>query len=80
MHEHWRAVMRTAQEMAAKYEGVIDGAKAHLLAEMGNAALLKFADGKAYRRKEIKTKAVTIEKPASRYIDFRLVNLKEDAA
>lgn len=78
MHEHWRAVLQTAQDMRDKYEGVIDGAKAHLLAEMGSAALLKFNDGKAFRRKEIKTKAVTIEKPASRYMDFRLVNVKED--
>jgi putative phage-type endonuclease len=79
MHEHWRAVLQNAQDMAKKYEGVIDGAKAHLLAEMGNAALLKFSDGKAFRRKEIKTKAVTIEKPACRYIDFRLITTKEEA-
>lgn len=79
MHEHWRAVMETAQDMVKKYEGVIDGARAHLMAEMGAAALLKFNDGKAFRRKEVKTKAVTIEKPAGRYIDFRLVNVKEEA-
>jgi putative phage-type endonuclease len=79
LHEHWRAVLQTAEEMRDKYQGVVDGAKAHLLAEMGNAALLKFNDGKAYRRKEVKTKAVTIEKPASRHIDFRLVNVKEEA-
>lgn len=80
MHEHWRAVLHTATEMAGKYQGVIDGAKAHLLSEMGQAALLKFSDGKAYRRKEIKTKACTIEKPAGRHMDFRLVNMKEDNA
>jgi hypothetical protein len=79
MHEHWRAVLATAEQMRDRYQGVIDGARAHLLAEMGNAALLRFDDGKAYRRKEIKTKAVTIEKPAGRYIDFRLVNVKEEA-
>ena len=78
MHEHWRAVIETAQEMQKKYEGVIEGAKAHLLSEMGGAALLKFSDGKAYRRKEISKKAVTIVQPASRYMDFRLVNVKED--
>ena len=78
MHEHWRAVLETAQDMVKKYEGVVDGAKAHLMAEMGNAALLKFTDGKAYRRKEIAVKATTITKPASRYMDFRLVNVKED--
>lgn len=79
MHEHWRAVLQTAEDMRDKYQGVIDGARAHLMAEMGAAALLKFHDGKAFRRKEIKTKAVTIEKPASRYMDFRLVNVKEEA-
>lgn len=79
MHEHWRAVLQTAEDMRDKYQGVIDGARAHLMDEMGAAALLKFHDGKAFRRKEIKTKAVTIEKPASRYMDFRLVNVKEEA-
>lgn len=80
MHEHWRAVLETAQDMLKKYEGVIDGAKAHLLSEMGSAAMLKFSDGKAYRRREITKKALTIVQPASRYIDFRLVNMKEDQA
>lgn len=79
MHEHWRAVMATAQDMVSKYEGVIEGAKAHLLAEMGNAALLKFDDGKAFRRKLIKKKATTIVMPATSYIDFRLVTPKEEA-
>lgn len=77
MHEHWRAVLETAQEMVKKYEGVVEGAKSHLLAEMGAAALLRFDDGKAFRRKEIAKKAYTVEYPASRYMDFRLVNLKE---
>lgn len=77
MHEHWRAVMETAQEMAGKYLGVVDGAKAHLLAEMGDAALLRFADGRALRRKEIVKKPYVVSYPASRYIDFRLVNVKE---
>lgn len=77
MHEHWRAVLQTAQDMRDKYEGVIDGARAHLMAEMGAAALLKFPDGKAFRRKEIKTKACVIDRPAGRHMDFRLVNVKE---
>lgn len=79
MHEHFRAVIQTAEEMRDKYQGLIDGARAHLLAEMGNAALLRFPDGKAYRRKLIKTKASVIERAAGQYIDFRLVNAtKED--
>jgi hypothetical protein len=77
MHEHWRAVMQTAQDMRDKYEGVIEGAKAHLMAEMGAAAHLKFADGKAFRRKLSTRKGFTVE-PSS-YMDFRLVNLKEPA-
>lgn len=79
MHEHWRAVLQTAQEMVAKYEGVVEGAKAHLQAEMGSAALLMFDDGKAYRRKVINKKATTIVQPASSYIDFRLITPKEEA-
>lgn len=77
MHEHWRAVLQTAQEMVSKYQGVVDGAKAHLMAEMGNAALLRFGDGTAFRRKEIKTKACVIERPAGCYMDFRLITLKD---
>jgi putative phage-type endonuclease len=76
-HEHWRAVMTTAQEMVKKYEGVIDGARAHILAEMGSAARLTFPDGKEYRRKLIAKKAYTVECPATSYIDFRLANTKD---
>ena len=78
MHEHWRAVLATAQDMAAKYQGVIDGARAHLMAEMGAAALLQFDDGRAFRRKEVKKKAHTVAYPASRYMDFRLINHDKD--
>lgn len=77
MHEHWRAVLDTATDAVKKYQGVVDGARAHLLAEMGNAALLAFDDGKAFRRKAVAKKAYTVNFPASTYIDFRLVNLKE---
>jgi putative phage-type endonuclease len=79
MHEHWRAVYETASEMAAKYEGILEGAKAHLLAEMGNACAIEFGDGKAFVRKEVKKKAYTVDYPASRYIDFRLGKIKEKA-
>jgi len=76
-HEHWRAVMHTAQEMAKKYEAVVDGAKAHLLSEMGNATALQFSDGQAFIRKEIKKKAYTVNFSATRYIDARFGKLKE---
>lgn len=77
MHEHWRAVYETASEMARKYEGIIEGAKAHLLAEMGNACAIEFDDGRAFTRKEVKKKAYTIDVPAQRYVDFRLGKIKE---
>lgn len=57
---------------------MVDGAKVHLLAEMGNCVLLKFADGKVFRRKEIKIKVVVINKFAGSHIDFRFINCKED--
>jgi len=75
MHEHWRAVLQTATEARDRYDGVIDGARAHIMAEMGNAAFLKFTDGKAFRRKQTTRKGYTVE-PTS-YMDLRLVNLKE---
>jgi putative phage-type endonuclease len=77
MHEHWRAVFQTAKEMVGKYESIIDGARAHLLSEMGNSSAIKFNDGLAFCRKEIKKKAYAVEYPASKYVDFRLSKLKE---
>lgn len=77
MHEHWRAVYETASDMHKKYEAILDGARAHLLAEMGNATAIEFDDGRAFVRKEIKKKAYVVEHAASRYIDFRLGKLKE---
>ncbi|WP_369952343.1 YqaJ viral recombinase family protein [Ralstonia syzygii] len=77
MHEHWRAVFETAKSMQAHYEAIQEGARAHLLAEMGAATAISFDDGLAFVRKEIKKKAYTVNHPASRYIDFRLAKLKE---
>jgi putative phage-type endonuclease len=77
MHEHFRAVIETSNDMVKKYEGLLDGAKAHLLADMGSAAAIKFADGKAFMRKIINKKAYVVEHAASRYVDFRLGNFKE---
>lgn len=76
MHEHWRAVLQTATEAQKRYEGASDGARAHLMAEMGNAALLKFSDGKAFRRKQTTRKGYTVE-PVT-FMELRLVNLKGD--
>ena len=71
----WRAAMTEAAELASRYATVAENAKAHLLYEMGNAAVLLFPDGKCLRRKEVKKKGYTVE-PSS-YIDGRLVNHKE---
>lgn len=79
MHEHWRAVLQTATDMRDKYDAVIDGAKAHLLAEMGDAALLTFRDGKAFRRKQMNRQATTIVQPAMSYMDFRLINHSKES-
>lgn len=77
MHEHWRAVLTAAEEQRDRYQGVIDGARAHLLAEMGTASRLVFADGKEFQRKLVTKEARTIEYPAVKYINLRLVNTKE---
>ncbi len=79
MHEHWRAVMDTAAEMRDHYQAILDGSKAHLLYEMGNSSAIKFTDGMAFTRKVINKKAYTVEHGASRYVDFRLSKLKEQA-
>jgi putative phage-type endonuclease len=79
MHEHWRAVIGTAAEMRDHYENILAGAKAHLLAEMGNASAIKFHDGMAFTRKVIKKKPYTVEYAAQSYVDFRLSKLKENA-
>lgn len=71
----WRRVMVEAAERAAAYEKESETAKAHLLWRMGENAVLKFADGKGLRRKEVKRKGYTVED--SVYIDARLANLKE---
>lgn len=77
MHEHWRAVYQTSTEMVKKYEGILDGAKAHLLAEMSNASAIEFHDGKAFARKIVNKKAYVTNHAASSYVDFRLSNVKE---
>lgn len=79
LHEHWRAVYATAGEMVKRYEGILEGARAHLLAEMGNAAAIRFEDGKAFTRKVINKKAYVVEHAASRYVDFRFANFKDQA-
>lgn len=73
--DHWRAVYEDACEARDRYTAVADGAKAHLLYAMGEAAELVFADGKALRRRLQRRKGYTV--PESSYIDARFAALKE---
>jgi len=71
----YRHTMQDAQVKADQYLNVVAGCKAHLLNVMGEAALLKFSDGKALRRKLIKVKGYTVADREQ--IDCRFVTLKE---
>jgi len=73
--EAFRIVMEEAMRQVGIYQSCADGAKAHLLARMGNAALLKFADGKAMRRKVTTRKGYVVSD--STYVDSRFINTKE---
>ena len=75
MLEHWRAVYDQAIEYRDRYSAAADAAKAHLLYAMGESAVLKFADGKVLRRREVKRKGFTVD-PTS-YIDARFASSKE---
>lgn len=75
--QNWKAVMDEAKEQVKLYEAVATGAKNHLLAQMGNAAVGKLPDGSAFTRKEVKRGAYTVD-PVT-YIDFRFKKAKEAA-
>lgn len=77
MQTSWREVYEQATAKARQYEAIADGAKAHLLAEMGEAAVLRFGDGKEFRRKVITKKPYVVEYAASTYVDFRLATSKD---
>ncbi|KMN29609.1 hypothetical protein VI26_23005, partial [Chromobacterium sp. LK1] len=66
---HWKAVMDEANEQKKLYEAVATGAKNHLLAQMGEAAVGKLPDGSQFTRKAINRDAYTVD--AVTYIDFR---------
>lgn len=71
----WYEVMREADERAKSYSTTADAAKAHLLHAMKQAAILKFPDGKALRRKETKRKGYIVADTT--YMDARIINSKE---
>lgn len=70
-----RAVMEEAAARMAAVEKVADGAKAMLLWDMKDAAVMRFPDGRELRRKETKRKGYTVQDTS--YMDARLVNTKE---
>jgi putative phage-type endonuclease len=72
---HWARVAEDAAAKAKEYEKVADTAKNHLLAYMGDAAVLNLGGGDVFRRKLIKRKGFTVEDTS--YIDSRFSTIKE---
>lgn len=68
---HWQKVMADAQEQAKQYGAIVDGAKTHLKALCGDAAvaLIPGADGAGFTRKVVKRKGYTVDD--AEYVDFR---------
>ena len=66
---HWKAVMDEAKGKVKLYEGVANGAKAHLLDLIGDGSVGLLPDGTGYTRKFVERKAYTCE--ATKYLDFR---------
>lgn len=73
--ERWRAVYAEACSKMDVYKSAADAARAHLVYEMGQAAMLAFQDGKVLRRKLTKRKGYTVD--PTEFMDCRLVNDKE---
>ena len=65
----WSEVERDAGVQKARYEDVQDGAKAHLLAAMGEASVLTLPDGSSYTRKTVKRGAYEVE--ATEYVQLK---------
>lgn len=72
---HWARVAEDAAAKAKEYEKVADTAKNHLLAYMGDAAVLNLGGGDVFRRKLIKRKGFTVADTS--YIDSRFSTIKE---
>lgn len=70
--ELWRRRFDKAARLEKRAKEIKDAYKARMLELMGEAAILAFADGKAYRRKRIEKKPYTVEPEP--YIDARFVN------
>ena len=72
--EKHRKALDTAKATEKFAESVAKESKAHLLDFMGEASALRFADGKALRRKQIDRAGYSVG-PTS-YVDARFVNIK----
>jgi predicted phage-related endonuclease len=68
----WREQLAKATAAEKEAKATIESLKARLLEHMGEAAILAFPDGKAYRRQLVQRAGYTVE-PAE-YIDFRMIN------
>jgi putative phage-type endonuclease len=68
--EHWRAVMEEADALEARYKKSGELAKLHILSAMGEAAVMKFADGSSMTRKQVTRKGYTVD--ATTYVDARI--------
>ncbi len=71
---YWAKVAEDAAAKAHQYEEVAKSAKNHLLAAMGEAAILKLDGHRAMVRKVISKKPYEVA--ASSYVDARFTNLK----
>lgn len=67
----WRAKMEEATEAERIAKAAKEGYRAHLLAEMGECALLAFPDGKCFRRQLARRASYTVDETS--YVDARLV-------
>lgn len=70
----WRDVYLDAKQLAERYNGIAEGAKAHLLAEMKYAAFLQFNDGTALRRRVVRRRGYTATVPESTYHEVSIIN------
>jgi predicted phage-related endonuclease len=73
--ESWREVYVQAERWLKQYQQMTDGAKAHLLHGMGEAAELTFADGMTLRRQLVRRKGYTV--PDTEFVDARWVKSKQ---
>jgi putative phage-type endonuclease len=68
----WRKQLDAASQAEKTAKANVESLKSRLLEEMGEAALLAFGDGKAFRRQKTERAGYSVE-PTS-YVDFRLIN------